>query len=233
MHRVHAYLAVTCHLHLWQNDRDLLHATAATQVGGAWVGGEGGGEWYQVRNKWCCWNVSLCLLVLLQVSAPILLQFVHVQRGILYMFHCAKGSYQFRVYFCISACCTHCAKDRTLAQQWIWSQGLTDCCLFGYRRWKRGKSTRKPTSPCRQRRSSILSGVLIMRWVQEVVYGFCHIVRNPDFEVSTGGHIVRNLHYEVSTGVVCGSAALSYPDFEVSTGSWLWLCLIVGILILS
>ena len=26
--KVHACLAVTCHLHFWQNDRDLLHATA-------------------------------------------------------------------------------------------------------------------------------------------------------------------------------------------------------------
>ena len=29
-HKVHACLAVTCHLHLWQNDRDLLLATAVT-----------------------------------------------------------------------------------------------------------------------------------------------------------------------------------------------------------
>ena len=51
MHRVHAYLAVTCHLHLRQNDRDLLHATAATQVGGAWgVGGGGGGGWNDTRS---------------------------------------------------------------------------------------------------------------------------------------------------------------------------------------
>ena len=26
--RVHVFLAVTCHLHFWQNDRDLLRATA-------------------------------------------------------------------------------------------------------------------------------------------------------------------------------------------------------------
>ena len=26
--KVHAYLAVTCHMHFWQNDRDLLRATA-------------------------------------------------------------------------------------------------------------------------------------------------------------------------------------------------------------
>ena len=29
--KVHAYLAVTCHLHFWQNDRDLLRATAVTR----------------------------------------------------------------------------------------------------------------------------------------------------------------------------------------------------------
>ena len=31
--KVHACLAVTCHLHFWQNDRDLLRATAVTRVG--------------------------------------------------------------------------------------------------------------------------------------------------------------------------------------------------------
>ena len=31
IHKVHACLAVTCHLHFWQNDRDFLHATAVTQ----------------------------------------------------------------------------------------------------------------------------------------------------------------------------------------------------------
>ena len=31
IHKAHAYLAVTCHLHFWQNDRDLLHATAVTR----------------------------------------------------------------------------------------------------------------------------------------------------------------------------------------------------------
>ena len=40
--KVHAYLAVTCHLHLWQNDRDLLSATAVTQGGWEWGGGRGG-----------------------------------------------------------------------------------------------------------------------------------------------------------------------------------------------
>ena len=28
--KVYACLAVTCHLHFWQNDRDLLHATEVT-----------------------------------------------------------------------------------------------------------------------------------------------------------------------------------------------------------
>ena len=31
IHKVHGCLAVTCLLHLWQNDRDLLRATAVTQ----------------------------------------------------------------------------------------------------------------------------------------------------------------------------------------------------------
>ena len=31
IHKVYACLAVTCHLHIWQNDRDFLHATAVTQ----------------------------------------------------------------------------------------------------------------------------------------------------------------------------------------------------------
>ena len=41
--KVYACLAVTCHLHFWQNDRGLLRATAVTQGGG------GGGGGY--RNK--------------------------------------------------------------------------------------------------------------------------------------------------------------------------------------
>ena len=40
--RVHAGLAVNCHLHFWQNDEDLLHATDITRGGG---GGGGGVEW--------------------------------------------------------------------------------------------------------------------------------------------------------------------------------------------
>ena len=35
IHKVYACLAVTCHLHFWQNDRDLLSATVVTQ---AWNG---------------------------------------------------------------------------------------------------------------------------------------------------------------------------------------------------
>ena len=31
LHAVHVYLTVTCHLHLWQNYRDLLRATAVTR----------------------------------------------------------------------------------------------------------------------------------------------------------------------------------------------------------
>ena len=31
IHKVYACLAVTCHLHFWQNDRDLLRATAVTR----------------------------------------------------------------------------------------------------------------------------------------------------------------------------------------------------------
>ena len=33
LHRVHVCLAVTCHLHFWQSDRDFLCATAVTQGG--------------------------------------------------------------------------------------------------------------------------------------------------------------------------------------------------------
>ena len=32
--KVYACLAVTCHLHFWQNDRDFLRATAVTRGGG-------------------------------------------------------------------------------------------------------------------------------------------------------------------------------------------------------
>ena len=39
IHKVYAYLAVTCHLHFWQNDQDLLCATAVTR------------GWNRYRNK--------------------------------------------------------------------------------------------------------------------------------------------------------------------------------------
>ena len=39
--KVYACLAVTCHLHFWQNDQDLLRGTAVTRGVG---GGGGGGE---------------------------------------------------------------------------------------------------------------------------------------------------------------------------------------------
>ena len=45
--KVHACLAVTCHLHFWQNDRDLLGATAVTR------------GWNRYRNK--SWLMPSCL----------------------------------------------------------------------------------------------------------------------------------------------------------------------------
>ena len=39
-------LAVTCHLYFWQNDRDLVRATAVTRVG---VGGWGGGTDTEIK----------------------------------------------------------------------------------------------------------------------------------------------------------------------------------------
>ena len=41
IHKVYACLAVTCHLHFWQNDRDLLRSTAVTR---GWNG-------YQNKNQ--------------------------------------------------------------------------------------------------------------------------------------------------------------------------------------
>ena len=40
--RVYECLGVTCHLHFWQNDRGLLHATAVTRGWVEWGGGGGG-----------------------------------------------------------------------------------------------------------------------------------------------------------------------------------------------
>ena len=45
--KVHTCLAVTCHLHFWQNDRDCLRATAVTRGGGG--GGGGGGADTEIR----------------------------------------------------------------------------------------------------------------------------------------------------------------------------------------
>ena len=45
--KVHACLAVSCHLHFWQNDQDLLCATAIT------------GGWNGYQNK--CWHRKLIL----------------------------------------------------------------------------------------------------------------------------------------------------------------------------
>ena len=39
--KVYARLAVTCHMHFWQSDQDLLHATVVTQV---WNGYQNTGE---------------------------------------------------------------------------------------------------------------------------------------------------------------------------------------------
>ena len=39
IHKMYACLAVTCHLHFWQNDRDVLHATVVTR------------GWNRYRNK--------------------------------------------------------------------------------------------------------------------------------------------------------------------------------------
>ena len=47
--KVCACLAVTCHLHFWQNDRDLLRATAVTR--GGWVGVGGGWNGYQNKSQ--------------------------------------------------------------------------------------------------------------------------------------------------------------------------------------
>ena len=46
--RVHVSLAVTCHLHVWQNDRDLLLAITGTRGGG---GGGGGGNGHRSKSQ--------------------------------------------------------------------------------------------------------------------------------------------------------------------------------------
>ena len=59
--KVYACLAVTCHLHFWQNDQDLLHATAVTH------------GWNDYRNKSQHRKLTLekkILLLLLQGFKP-------------------------------------------------------------------------------------------------------------------------------------------------------------------
>ena len=53
--RVHACLAVTCHLHFWQNDWDLLRATAVTR------------EWNRYRNESQHRKLTLEKKILLQL----------------------------------------------------------------------------------------------------------------------------------------------------------------------
>ena len=53
---VYAYLAVTCHLHFWQNDRDLLHATGVTQV---W-----NGYWSKSQHRKLTLEKKILLLLL-------------------------------------------------------------------------------------------------------------------------------------------------------------------------
>ena len=63
--KVHACLALTCHLHFWQNDQDLLHATAVTQ------------GWNRYWNKSQHRKLSLdkkILLLLLQGFEPMSFQ---------------------------------------------------------------------------------------------------------------------------------------------------------------
>ena len=55
--RVHACLAVTCHLHFWQNDQDLLHAIAVTHV---WNGYQNKSVTHSLRgNFWLLTGLPL------------------------------------------------------------------------------------------------------------------------------------------------------------------------------
>ena len=56
--RVHVYLAVTCHLHFWQNDRDRLRATAVTR------------GWNAYRNKSRHRKLTLDKKLLLSALGP-------------------------------------------------------------------------------------------------------------------------------------------------------------------
>ena len=44
-------LAVTCHLHFWQNDRDLVRVTVVTRGGGGGGGGGGGTDTKIIVSK--------------------------------------------------------------------------------------------------------------------------------------------------------------------------------------
>ena len=57
--RMHACLASVCHVHFWQNDRDLLRATAVARGGG------GGGGRYRNKSQHCCFMGCFLLLLLL------------------------------------------------------------------------------------------------------------------------------------------------------------------------
>ena len=66
-------LAVTCHLHLWQNDQDLLHASAVTQV---W-----NGYWNKIKSQHKKFNLEKkIILPLLQELEPTTFQ-SQVQRN--------------------------------------------------------------------------------------------------------------------------------------------------------
>ena len=56
--KMHVCLPVTCHLHFWQNDRDLVGATA---VSPGWKGYRNN---YLYNKPCCCWVLSTCLILL-------------------------------------------------------------------------------------------------------------------------------------------------------------------------
>ena len=56
VHKVYACLAVTCHLRFWQNDRNLLRATAVTQ------------GWNRYQNKCQHWKLTLEKKILLPLQ---------------------------------------------------------------------------------------------------------------------------------------------------------------------
>ena len=63
--KVHAYLAVTCHLHFWQNGRGLLHATAVTW---GW-----NGSWSKSQHRKLTLEKKI-LMLLLQGFEPMTFQ---------------------------------------------------------------------------------------------------------------------------------------------------------------